>query len=60
MDDAAARAIVAKYGEMRSELASASGRLADLAGEEAEHGLVAKALTPMEAGRRCWRLVRKG
>lgn len=59
MDDAAARSIVAKFGEMRSDLAASSGRLADLAAEESEHGLVAKALGPMEAERRCWRLVRK-
>lgn len=59
MDDAAARSIVSKFGEMRSDLAAASGRLADLAAEESEHGLVAKALEPMEAGRRCWRLVRR-
>ena len=59
MDDAAARSIVSKFGEMRSDLAAASGRLADLAAEESDHGLVAKALEPMEAGRRCWRLVRR-
>jgi hypothetical protein len=56
-DEAERQRIVSRFIEMRSDLASVSGRLADLAAEEGEHARVVAALEPMAADRRCWRLV---
>jgi prefoldin subunit 2 len=49
--------VLARFQERRQAIAALAGRLGELEAEAAEHALVEKALAPMEAGRRCYRMV---
>jgi prefoldin subunit 2 len=51
------REVVARFQEMRQQLAELSNKIADLEAEAHEHDLVAKTLRPMDAARSCYRLV---
>lgn len=49
--------MLARFNERRTAIAQLAQRLGELEAEAAEHALVEKALTPMESGRRCYRMV---
>lgn len=49
--------IIARFQEMRQQVAETISKIADLEAEAAEHELVIKTLRPMETDRKCYRLV---
>jgi prefoldin subunit 2 len=49
--------VLARFQDKRQQVAALAQRLGDLEAEAAEHALVEKALAPMEASRRCFRMV---
>lgn len=51
------QAILGRFQELRSELSILSNRANELSAESQEHGLVLKALEPMDGDRKCYRVV---
>jgi prefoldin subunit 2 len=51
------RAILAHFQELRSEVDAIWSKITELDLERQEHALVLETLTPLDAGRRCFRLV---
>lgn len=52
------QAILTRFQELRNEISQMSTKASDLAAESQEHDLVLKALEPLDAGRKCYRVVR--
>lgn len=50
-------AIVRRYMELQNELQNLFAKLQELEGEKSEHNMVVSTLEPLEASRRCYRLV---
>lgn len=49
--------IIGRFQEMRSNVNALWNKINELEAEMSEHDLVIKALQPMEAGRKCFRLI---
>lgn len=49
--------MVARFNEMRQQLAETASKIADLEADAHEHELVVKTLKPMDKDRKCYRLV---
>merc|ERR1711934_304883 len=51
------KAIVAKFQEMREQKQQIASKIAELNVEKNEHEMVVKTLTPLDPGRKAWRMI---